>query len=317
MPTVIGVRFRSAGKRHYVRPGPFSPLPGDTVIVPFAGVLSPAEVCEAAHEMPENLLPDPLPELARMATPEDLKQLESARERERRAFVVCRERIAAHKLDMKLVDVEFAPDNSKVTACFTSGGRVDFRALVKDLAGIFKMRIELKQIGVRDEAKKIGGVGSCGRGLCCSTFLYEFQPVSIRMAKEQSLSLNPTKISGVCGRLLCCLKYEQEQYEKSRKRMPKLGKEVITPQGRGVVTQLNALLETVQVRVGAGEGSEIKTFPASDVQRVNPPQPQRGEPAKPGKEPENAGAGLVADMDEEFLGTPVDPIVDASREMDE
>jgi len=317
MPTVIGVRFRSAGKRHYVRPGPFSPLPGDTVIVPFAGVLSPAEVCEAAHEMPENLLPDPLPELARMATPEDLKQLESARERERRAFVVCRERIAAHKLDMKLVDVEFAPDNSKVTACFTSGGRVDFRALVKDLAGIFKMRIELKQIGVRDEAKKIGGVGSCGRGLCCSTFLYEFQPVSIRMAKEQSLSLNPTKISGVCGRLLCCLKYEQEQYEKSRKRMPKLGKEVITPQGRGVVTQLNALLETVQVRVGAGEDSEIKTFPASDVQRVNPPQPQRGEPAKPGKEPENAGAGLVADMDEEFLGTPVDPIVDASREMDE
>lgn len=315
MPNVIGVRFRSAGKRHYVHPGSFSPLPGDTVIVPFGGGLSPAEVCEAAREIPENLLPDPLPVLARLATPEDLRRLESARERERRAFNICRERIAAHKLDMKLVDVEFAPDNSKVTACFTSDSRVDFRALVKDLAGIFMMRIELKQIGVRDEARKIGGVGSCGRGLCCSTFLYEFQPVSIRMAKEQSLSLNPTKISGVCGRLLCCLKYEQEQYEKSWKRMPKLGKEVITPQGRGIVTQLNPLLETVQVRVGAGEGSEIKTYPASDVQRVNPPQPQRGEAALPGRD--LADAAELAEPDEEFLGTPVDPIVDASREMEE
>ena len=317
MPSVISVRIRNMGAQQYISPGKLDLKPGDDVIIPTSQGLEYATVVQAPHEMDEADMPQPLHEAFRLANDADRRQLENNLRKETQAFAICRERIAAHKLDMKLVSVAYTFDNTKLLASFTSAGRVDFRALVKDLAGIFKMRIELKQIGVRDEAKKIGGVGSCGRGLCCSTFLYEFQPVSIRMAKEQSLSLNPTKISGVCGRLLCCLKYEQEQYEKSRKRMPKLGKEVITPQGRGVVTQLNALLETVQVRVGAGEGSEIKTFPASDVQRVNPPQPQRGEPAKPGKEPENAGAGLVADMDEEFLGTPVDPIVDASREMDE
>ena len=174
---------------------------------------------------------------------------------------------------------------------------------MKDLAGSFKTRIELKQIGVRDEAKSIGGVGSCGRGLCCSNFLYEFQPVSIRMAKEQSLSLNPTKISGVCGRLMCCLKYEQDQYEKARKRLPRLGKEVITPKGRGIVTQVNALLENVSVRILSGDNADIHVFTAEQVQRVNPPQakPEGKAPAKQRVVEEEP----VTEADEEFMVTHV------------
>ncbi len=315
MPIVIGVRFKNAGRRNYYSPGSFQPSTGEAVMVPTAQGLEIAEVCQAAHELPETLAPQPLRQVARIATPQDIQQRDSNRQREQQAFQVCRERIQAHRLDMKLVDVEYSFDNSKLTAYFTSGGRVDFRALVKDLAGVFKTRIELKQIGVRDEAKMIGGMGSCGRNLCCSQFLYEFQPVSIRMAKEQSLSLNPTKISGVCGRLMCCLKYEQDQYEKSRKRLPKLGREVITPQGRGIVTGVNALLETVQVRVTTGDNSEIKEYTADQVQRPGQPlgkaeTPQAGANPKPGMD-------AFLELDEEFLGTPVDPGCDPGQVPDE
>ncbi|MPM73081.1 hypothetical protein SDC9_120057 [bioreactor metagenome] len=175
---------------------------------------------------------------------------------------------------MKLVKVEYTFDRNKLIAYFTSNGRVDFRGLVKDMAAAFKTRIELKQIGVRDEAKMLGGLGSCGRPLCCSTFLGDFQPVSIKMAKEQNLSLNPTKISGVCGRLMCCLKYEQDQYERARKLLPHIGRDVFTPDGRGTVVELNPLKESVKVRVSKGQDSyEYKEYPGTEVQRITPPVP--------------------------------------------
>ena len=205
MPTVVGVQFKELGRRHYVLPGQFDLPLGQRVLVPTATGLEMATVVQTAQDLPQEMLKSPLKEVSRVATEGDLKHHESLKQKETQAFDVVRDRIAAHKLDMKLVSVEYTFDNSKLIASFTSGGRVDFRALVKDLAGIFKTRIELKQIGVRDEARMITGIGSCGRGLCCSNHLNEFQPVSIRMAKEQSLSLNPTKISGVCGRLMCCL----------------------------------------------------------------------------------------------------------------
>ena len=306
MPLVIGVRFRNAGRRSYYQPGQLDPALGAWVVVPTAQGPEVAEVCQTAQEVPEEKLTAPLREAIRMATPQDLAQRDANRLKEKQAFETCRERIQKHGLDMKLVDVEYSFDNSKLTAFFTSGGRVDFRALVKDLAGIFRTRIELKQIGVRDEARMLTGLGSCGRNLCCSQFLYEFQPVSIRMAKEQSLSLNPTKISGLCGRLMCCLKYEQDQYERSRKRMPRLGREVITPQGRGIVTALNPLLETVQVRVSSGDSYEIRQYPADQVQKLGQPQAKAGPAAA--VEADKWDAALDADLDEEFLGTPVEHI---------
>ena len=191
---------------------------------------------------------------------------------------------------MKLVSVEYTFDNSKILFYFTANGRVDFRSLVKDLAGVFKTRIELRQIGVRDEAKMLGGLGVCGRPICCGTFLGDFQPVSIKMAKEQNLSLNPTKISGVCGRLMCCLKYEQDQYEATRKKMPKVGKEVITPDGPGVVWDLNIIKETVKVRIQKGDSSELKDFPMEEVQRPGAANARREENAVPA-EPVEAPAG--------------------------
>ncbi|NLX82591.1 MAG: stage 0 sporulation family protein [Clostridiales bacterium] len=307
MPNVIGVRLRDSGRHHYVNPGSCGAKEGDAVIVSTSNGLEFAMVCEDTIDLPEDVLQKPLPHVLRLATASDYERIKSNADKEVQAFEVCKERIAAHKLDMKLVSVEYTFDNSKLIASFTSGGRVDFRALVKDLASIFKTRIELKQIGVRDEARKIGGVGSCGRHLCCSTFLYDFQPVSIRMAKEQSLSLNPTKISGVCGRLMCCLKYEQEQYEKSRKRLPRIGKDVITPQGRGTVTQVNALLETVTVRITNGEVTDLHSFTADQVQRIGQPT-QRSQ----GKAKQDVAIELpdVSEQDEEFLGTPDFPDID-------
>lgn len=315
MPIVVGVRFRNAGRRSYYHPGLLEPSLGEAVVVPTLQGLEIAEVCQVAHEIPEDLLPQPLREVTRMATPQDLQQRDANRLREEQAFNICRERIQKHNLDMKLVDVEYSFDNSKLIAYFTSGGRVDFRALVKDLASVFRTRIELKQIGVRDEAKMLGGLGSCGRNLCCSQFLYEFQPVSIRMAKEQSLSLNPTKISGLCGRLMCCLKYEQDQYEKSRKKMPKLGREVITPLGRGIVIGLNPLLETVQVRVNNGDNSEIKQYPSDQVQKLGQPQ-AKAEPPVPVEAVKWDGQAFP-ELDEEFLGTPVDPVCEEGQTPDE
>lgn len=201
----------------------------------------------------------------RKATAEDIDHAEKNKEKEKEAFTICQKKIAEHKLEMKLVGVECMFDNSKILFYFTANGRVDFRSLVKDLASVFKTRIELRQIGVRDEAKMIGGLGPCGRQLCCGSFLNEFIPVSIKMAKEQNLSLNPTKISGVCGRLMCCLKYEQEHYEQTRKRMPKISREVETPDGTGTVSELNIVKETIKVRIGKGDDYEIKEYSLDDI----------------------------------------------------
>ena len=232
---------------------------------------------------------------------EDAERQQENRRKEKEAYAICQKKIIEHKLEMKLVSVEYTFDNSKILFYFTANGRVDFRALVKNLASVFKTRIELKQIGVRDEAKMLGGLGLCGRPVCCAQFMGDFQPVSIKMAKEQSLSLNPTKISGVCGRLMCCLKYEQDHYEATRKRMPRVGRDVMTPDGVGTVQEINILKETVRVRVTNGDNSEIKDYPADKVKRLGA---RHNEPD-------------TADVDEEFIETAVDPMEDGEIILDE
>jgi cell fate regulator YaaT (PSP1 superfamily) len=314
MPTVVGVHLRNTVKRQYFCPGSLELQVGDAVLVPTQQGRDLGYVCQNATCITQDQLPENLRTIIRIATPEDHQQLAANSEKEEQAFHIIKEKIAFHRLDMKLVSVEYAFDNSKLTANFTSNGRVDFRALVKDLASTFRMRIELKQIGVRDEARIIGGIGSCGKELCCVGHLTEFAPVSIRMAKEQSLSLNPTKISGVCGRLMCCLKYEQEQYEKSRKRLPKLGKEVMTPRGKGIVAQVNTLLETVSVRIQNQENSEVLQFSADQVQRLSASQNQRNGQKIPKSTPLPE---MVADIDEEFMGTDMDLICNEIQIWDE
>ena len=215
----------------------------------------------------------PLKKVIRPASDADLQQLEANKQKEKQAFSVCQKKISEHRLDMKLVDVEYTFDNNKILFYFTADGRVDFRELVKDLASIFRTRIELRQIGVRDEAKMLGGLGVCGRSFCCSSFLGEFQPVSIKMAKEQSLSLNPTKISGICGRLMCCLKYEQDSYEKLLKMTPKVGALVSTPEGRGIVQDANPL--TGALKIALDKNPDVpKTFQREQVRVV---RGERGE----------------------------------------
>ncbi len=273
MVNVIGVRFENAGKLYYFDPGTLWPIPGDFVLVETSRGIEFGEVVTQVKEIDDAILTTPLRPVVRIGTQEDVQQAKDNKAAEKEAYAVCQKKIAEHKLDMKLVSVEYTFDNSKILFYFTANGRVDFRSLVKDLAGVFKTRIELRQIGVRDEAKMLGGLGPCGRPICCGTFLGDFQPVSIKMAKEQNLSLNPNKISGVCGRLMCCLKYEQDQYEAIRKKMPKVGKEVITPDGNGVVWDLNVIKETVRVRIQKGDSSELKDYPMEDVQRVGGQQP--------------------------------------------
>ncbi len=278
MVNVIGVRFQNAGKLYFFDPGAFWPTPGDFVVVETARGIEFGEVVTPVREMNDEQLSAPLKQVVRIATAQDVQHAQDNKRYEKEAYAICQRKISEHKLDMKLVSVEYTFDNSKILFYFTANGRVDFRSLVKDLAAVFKTRIELRQIGVRDEAKMLGGLGPCGRPLCCGTFLGDFQPVSIKMAKEQNLSLNPTKISGVCGRLMCCLKYEQDNYEQTRKRMPKVGKEVVTPEGNGVVWDLNIIKETVRVRLQKGDSSELKDFPMEEVQRIGGPLPVRKEP---------------------------------------
>ena len=282
MVNVIGVRFQNAGKLYFFDPGPFWPTPGDFVIVETARGIEFGEVVTPIREMNDEQLAAPLKQVVRIATAQDVQHAQENKQNEKEAYAICQKKIGEHKLDMKLVSVEYTFDNSKILFYFTANGRVDFRSLVKDLAAVFKTRIELRQIGVRDEAKMLGGLGPCGRPVCCGAFLGDFQPVSIKMAKEQNLSLNPTKISGVCGRLMCCLKYEQDNYEQTRKKMPKVGKEVITPDGNGIVWDLNIIKETVRVRIQKGDSSELKDFPMDEVQRIGGPAPQpRQEPPAP------------------------------------
>ena len=272
MAIVIGVRFKKAGKVYYFDPCDFWPKPGQNVIVETARGIEFGEAVTAPRTVSDAQIVAPLKKVVRLATQEDERRAQYNAAREEEAFRICQERVEKHKLEMKLVSVEYTFDNSKIIFYFTANGRVDFRELVKDLAGVFKMRIELRQIGVRDEAKMLGGLGSCGRPICCGAFLGDFQPVSIKMAKEQNLSLNPTKISGQCGRLMCCLKYEQETYEQTLKRVPKVGKDIVTPDGVGVLTEVNAIRERVKVRICTGDDDsfEVREYAIDDVRKLAP-----------------------------------------------
>lgn len=248
MTEIIGVRFKSSGKMYYFAPQGTDPAVGDKVIVETSRGIECGEVVMESHEVEDERIVPPLKPVIRVATEKDLKIVEMNHQKEQTASRICQEKILAHKLDMKLVDVECTFDNSKLLFYFTAENRVDFRELVKDLASVFRTRIELRQIGVRDEAKMLGGLGVCGRPFCCKTFLNEFQPVSIKMAKEQGLSLNPTKISGTCGRLMCCLKYEQDFYEEQLKITPKVGAYVKTPDFKGYVEEVNIFTGKLKVK---------------------------------------------------------------------
>ena len=249
MIEVVSVRFKNRGKSYYFSPNGLKIEAGKKVIVETSKGLEIVDCCRGNHMVMDTSVIQPLRNVVRIATADDLRVAELNKRREKEAFEICQQKIAEHGLDMRLVDVECNFEGNKTMFFFTSDGRVDFRELVKDLAGIFRNRIELRQIGVRDEAKMIGGLGICGRPFCCSQFMDEFLPVSIKMAKTQSLSLNPTKISGTCGRLMCCLKYEQDAYEDAIRRMPKNDSFVLTPDGTGNVSDINVLKETVNVRL--------------------------------------------------------------------
>lgn len=266
MVEIIGVRFKSGGKVYYFSPNKLSVDVGNNVIVETARGIECGEVVLSNREIDDDQITAPLKEVIRIATDKDMQTVEQNRKKEADAFKICEEKILHHKLNMKLVDVECTFDNNKLLFYFTSESRVDFRELVKDLASVFRTRIELRQIGVRDEAKMLGGLGICGRPFCCSSFLGEFQPVSIKMAKEQSLSLNPTKISGTCGRLMCCLKYEQDSYEQLLKITPKVGAIVNTPEGRGVVEEANLL--TGKLRVKNEKTEAVATYDKNDVEVI-------------------------------------------------
>ena len=263
MAEIIGVRFKSAGKVYYFDPAGFDIAENDCVIVETARGVECGEVVLSKREIPDEELSSPLKPVIRIATEKDFRIIENNKAKEQEAFKICNEKIAKHKLKMNLIDVECTFDNNKLLFYFTAESRVDFRELVKDLASVFRTRIELRQIGVRDEAKMLGGLGICGQPFCCSRFLGEFQPVSIKMAKEQGLSLNPTKISGTCGRLMCCLKYEQDSYEELLRTTPKVGAIVKTPDGKGVVEEVNLLTGKLRVK---NEGTEaVNTFDKNDV----------------------------------------------------
>lgn len=249
MIKVVGVRFKKAGKIYYFDPGDLEVNFNDFVVVETARGVEFGHVVVGPKEVTEQEIVAPLKSVLRVALDEDFETHRENKRKASEAMIICQQKVNEHGLSMKLVDVEYTFDNNKVIFYFTADGRVDFRELVKDLAVIFKTRIELRQIGVRDEAKMIGGIGPCGKKVCCSQFLGEFEPVSIKMAKEQSLSLNPTKISGLCGRLMCCLKYEHDVYEELLKKMPLQGAIVITPEGRGTVVETYTLLEKVKVKV--------------------------------------------------------------------
>lgn len=266
MVKVIGVRFRTAGKIYFFNPGNFEIKQGDHVIVETARGIEYGTVIGAPKEVEEEKVVQPLKSVLRIANKKDDEQEAANRQKEKEAFKICLEKIRKHGLQMKLIDAEYTFDNNKVLFYFTADGRIDFRELVKDLASVFKTRIELRQIGVRDETKILGGIGICGRPLCCHTHLSEFAPVSIKMAKEQNLSLNPTKISGVCGRLMCCLKNEEETYEELNRKLPNVGDFVTTDDGlKGEVQSVNVLRQLVKVIVDVGDEKEIQEYRADQL----------------------------------------------------
>ncbi len=267
MIKVIGVRFRTAGKIYFFDPKEFEIKRGDHVIVETARGIEFGTVMSGVTEVEDEKVVQPLKPVLRIATERDVQQEATNKEKEKEAFRVCLEKIRQHELDMKLIDAEYTFDNNKVLFYFTADGRIDFRELVKDLAAVFKTRIELRQIGVRDETKIRGGIGICGRPLCCHSYLADFVPVSIKMAKEQNLSLNPTKISGVCGRLMCCLKNEEETYEELNRNLPNVGETVTAEDGaKGEVHSVNVLRQLVKIIVETGDTKEIKEYPVDQLQ---------------------------------------------------
>ncbi len=269
MKNIIGVRFKKPGKIYFFDPGHLKVNTKDFVIVETLQGEEYGEVVIANRQMPEEKIVKPLKKVIRVATYKDKKHYEENKKKEKEAFAICEKKIKEHKLEMTLIDVEFKFDNSKVLFYFTADGRIDFRELVKDLASIFRTRIELRQIGVRDEVKRIGGNGVCGRELCCCSFLGNFETVSIKMAKEQNLSLNPAKISGNCGRLMCCLKYEQDVYEEKLKKLPKIGAIVKTPEGEGTVESVETLKEKVRVKLKDDAGDfYYKKYDAGEVKII-------------------------------------------------
>lgn len=276
MAKVIGVRFKEVGKIYYFDPDNFDFSQGDRVIVETSRGVECGTVALANKEVEDDKIVHPLKKVLRQATKKDLAHLEENKAREKEAMKICEEKIHKHKLEMKLVDVEYTFDNSKILFYFTAEGRVDFRTLVKDLATVFRTRIELRQIGVRDEAKMLGGLGMCGRPFCCNGFLGEFQPVSIKMAKEQGLSLSPVKISGTCGRLMCCLKYEQEAYSDLIKHTPKVGTNVRTPEGKGTVVETALLTGKVKVKLDSAPEEAIpQTFTLKQIRPVRDRTPNK------------------------------------------
>ena len=268
MATVIGVRFKEVGKIYYFDPTDIDFKQNDKVIVETSRGVECGTVALANKEVEEDKIVHPLKKVLRQATKKDLEHLAENKKREVDALKICEEKIKANNLDMKLVDVEYTFDNSKILFYFTADGRVDFRQLVKDLANVFRTRIELRQIGVRDEVKRIGGNGVCGRELCCCTFLNNFETVSIKMAKEQNIALNPSKISGNCGRLMCCLKYEQDVYSEKLSRLPKVGALVKTESGEGTVESVEVLKEVLKVKIKDGDDYTYKKFDAKDVKVI-------------------------------------------------
>ena len=283
MTKIIGVRFRTAGKVYYFDPKNMEIKRGQHVIVETARGTEYGHVVVGTKEVSREEVVQPLKPVIRVATAEDDEHARRNREKEREAMAICHQKIIKHNLDMKLIDAEYTFDNHKILFYFNADGRIDFRELVKDLAVVFKMRIELRQIGVRDETKILGGVGICGRPLCCHTYLSEFAPVSIKMAKEQNLSLNPTKISGVCGRLMCCLKNEEDTYEYLNSRLPDVGETVTLPDGgKGEVHSVNVLRQTVKVLVEVDDGKEMSEYPVAELKFR--PRKRKNTKEKPVKE---------------------------------
>jgi len=271
---IIGIRFKKMGKMYYFDPNGFTAKVGESAIVETARGLEFGYVCLGNHFVPTENIVQPLKPVARIATEEDIAHNEENSRKELDAFKICIEKIADHKLDMKLVDAQYTFDNSKLIFYFTSAGRVDFRDLVKDLASVFRIRIELRQIGIRDEAKLMGGLGVCGRPLCCATFLSDFVQVSIKMAKEQNLSLNSNKISGTCGRLMCCLRYEYDTYQEEIAKLPPVDSVVETPEGKGTVIELTPLAGTVKVKItDKQENTTIKAVKGTDCKIISAPAP--------------------------------------------
>lgn len=268
MKNIVGVRFKKLGKIYFFNPKNLYIKKGDKVIVETAQGEEYGEVVIANRKVEDEKIIEPLKKVIRIANGRDHKHFEECRKKEKEAFKICQKKIKEHKLEMTLTDVEYKFDDSKILFYFTADGRIDFRELVKDLAAIYKMRIELRQIGVRDEVKRIGGNGVCGRELCCCSFLRDFEAVSIKMAKEQNLSLNPTKISGNCGRLMCCLKYESNVYEEKLKKLPNIGAIVRTEDGEGEVENIETLKETLRVKIKDGDNYVFKKYNVNDVEII-------------------------------------------------